>query len=494
MLIPHLLAAGEWRDVRPFVKIFAATTALALASCSGGGGGSTSVTPTPTPTPAPTPTPTPVSTARVYATSRATGIIEFTTGDLDTFGLYLTLGFTARDGRYYPGYANAIAAYTGIGTAPGADPMGDYALRFKRTRVIDHETGLQIYMNAPADVRMVTPVTAMLAAPGSTASKLKIQLGIKSSLFAMVTDPDLATYDAVAEADSGDANRAADAARMYAANLRVLATMSALAAIPVGSSYKAAGTSMSLGDLRPGITPTEGIATRCLAAAPAQFVFQNNPMSSVIQCYLDNVGTTQPTPPAYLKLSTAKIQAIAHLIDGYAAAMPVRLETSVEKARWLLGINGYLRPMIGRVLADSTDNAAQAVLALTAISPTILAETNRYTEFYRYNDTGLYMPAPDFLVLADVPSLTFDELTLTGNDSVLSNDKFNTRGFDFANSAIQSVAVPAVNASELSVVRNSSGTYTVTALNGFKGVSYFDYVAKASNNEQQTTRVYVRVM
>lgn len=479
--------------MRTFVKVFAAATALVLASCGGGGGGGSTGAPAPTPAPTPTPTPPPTATARVYASSLATGLIEFTTGDLDTFGLYLTLGFTARDGRYYPGHANAIAAYKTLGDAPGVNPMGDYALRFKRTRVIDHETGLQIFMNAPADVRMVTPVTAMLAAPGATATKLKIQLGIRGSLFGMVTDPDLATYDAIAEAASGDADRAADAARMHAANLRVLAIMSALEEIPSGAS-SVPGAAMALGDLRPAITPTEGVATRCLAAAPAQFVFQNDRMSSVVQCYIDTIVLSQATPPPFLKLSTAKVQAIAHLIDGYAAAMPVRLETSVQKARWLLGINGYLRPMVWRVVVDSTDNAAQAVLALPAIAPTILAETSRYAESYRYNDTGIYMPAPDFLVLSGVPSLVFEERSFTGNDFLLANQIFNTRGFDAAGGSVESVTVPAANAAELSVVQVSPGLYRVTALNAFKGVSYFDYVAKASNDEQRTTRVYVRVM
>lgn len=487
--------------MRKFIRTAAVASALVLASCGGGGSGSgasssPSVTPTPAPTPSPTPTPTPppTATARVYATSLATGLIEFTTGDIDTFGQFLTLGFTARDGRYFPGHTNAIAAYLGLGTAPGADAAGDYSLRFKRTRVIDHETGAQIYMNAPADVRMVTPVTAMLVAPGSTATKLKTQLGITGSVFNLVNDPDLATYDAIAEAASGDATRVADAARMHAANLRVLAIMSALATIPTGIGYSTPGIDLSYGDVRPAITPTEAVATRCLAAAPAQFIFQNDRMSSVIQCYLNTVGATQPTPPATLQLSTAKVRAIAHLIDGYAAAMPVRLETSADKARWLLGINGYLRPTIGRVITDSTDNAAQAVLALTAISPTILAETGRYAEFFRYNDSGLYMPSPDFLTLAGTTSLTFSAAALTGNDSILSNENVNTRGFDSSGGSIQSIAVSAANSNELSVIQNPSGTYTVTVLNGFKGASYFDYVARASNSEQRTTRVYVRAM
>jgi len=355
-------------------------------------------------------------------------LIEFTTGDIDTFGLYLTLGFTARDGRYYPGHANAIAAHTGLGTAPEAVTTGDYALRFKRTDVIDHETGVRIFMNAPANVRMVTPVTALLVAPGSTAAKLKTQLGITNSLFSMVNDPDLATYDAIEEAASGDSARAADAARMHAANLRVLAIQAALYTLATGQSYNFPGSYMAYGDIRPIITPTEAVATRCVAASSAAFIFQNDRMSEIIKCYLRDVGATQPSPPVYLQLSATKVQAIAHMINAYAAAMPVRLETSTEKARWLLGINGYL---------------------------------------------------PD---------------AITENDVIFSNERFNTRGIDRASGVIQLVSVPQANADQISVTMRSPDNYTVRALNGFTGATYFDYIAKASNNEERRTRVYVRVM
>jgi hypothetical protein len=475
----------------------AAALALSLIiyGCGGGGGdgGKDVVVVPPTPTPTPTPTPPPLSpTARVYATSVATGLIEFTTGDIDTFGLYLTLGFTARDGRYYPGHANAIAAHTGLGTAPEAVTTGDYALRFKRTDVIDHETGVRIFMNAPANVRMVTPVTALLVAPGSTAAKLKTQLGITNSLFSMVNDPDLATYDAIEEAASGDSARAADAARMHAANLRVLAIQAALYTLATGQSYNFPGSYMAYGDIRPIITPTEAVATRCVAASSAAFIFQNDRMSEIIKCYLRDVGATQPSPPVSLQLSATKVQAIAHMINAYAAAMPVRLETSTEKARWLLGINGYLRPMIGHIASNRTDNAAQAALAIR--SPTIIAETSRYAEFLRYNDTGLYMPSPDFLILNGITTLDFQADAITENDVIFSNERFNTRGIDRASGVIQLVSVPQANADQISVTMRSPDNYTVRALNGFTGASYFDYIAKASNNEERRTRVYVRVM
>jgi hypothetical protein len=430
------------------------------------------------------------STARVYASSKATGLIEFTTGDIDTFGQYLTLGFTARDGRYYPGHANAIAAYTGIG--PGANPTADNALSFKRTIVFDHETSSTIYMNAPASVRMVTPVTSMLVAPGSNADKLKTQIGITNSVFQMVANPDLATYDAVSEAESGDANRVADAARMQAANVRVLAIMTALRTIAVGTTYTEAG--LSLGDVRSGLSANEAIGSRCLTAAPNLFVFQRDRMSSVIQCYLTAVGSSQPTPPAYLQLSPAKIEAIAYLINGYAAAIPLQLATSAEKARWLLGINGYLHAMVGRVATDSSDATAQSVLALGAITPTINTETSRYAEAYPYNASGLYMPSPDFLVLVNTTTFRTSSQSLTSNDLVMSNDKVNTRGFDPAGNSVISVSVPTANVSQLSVSGDPLSTYTVTVLNGFKGVTFFDYVAKAVNGEERTTRVYVRAM
>ncbi len=479
------------------LKTLAATSILILGSC-GGGGSSVPVTvlpppPTPSPPPPPPPPPPPLtSTARVYATSKATGLIEFTTGDIDIYGELLTLGFTARDGRYYPGYANAIAQYTGIGTAPGVSATGDYALAFKRTQVFDHETGVFVGMFAPANMRMVTPLTSMLVAPGSTEAKLETQIGITNSLFQMVVNPDLGTYDAVTESESGDTNRVADAARMHSANLRVLAIMGALTKLGAGTYYAVEYT--GYGDLRPAITPTEALGARCLAAAPALFIFQNDRMSSVIQCYLNGAGASQSTPTPYLQLSNLKIQAIAHLVNGYAAAIPLRLETSAEKARWLLGIAGYLKPMVAKVTSDLSDGTAQAILGITATTPTIIAETSRYSEALRYNETGRFMASPDFIVLSNVTSLQIQSSDLIGNDILLSNEKFNTRGFDREGISIQAITVPAVNSSQLSVTESPSGRYTVTALNGYKGVSYFDYLVSAPNGEQRTTRVYVRVM
>lgn len=471
-------------------KVITAAAALALASCGGSSGGSPAPTPTPTPIPTPTPTVAATSTARVYATSAAIGKIDFTTGDLETFGLFHAVGFTDLDGRYFPGYANAFVSYANIGTAPGASLQADYALTFKRAQVFDRETGMQFTLFAPSNVRMVTPVTSLLAVPGTSADKVKTQFGITNSLFAMVTDPDLATYDAIAEVQSGNAARGADAARMFAANLRVTAVLAALKEVYTRATVNSVqGPLLQFGDFNNGPPPAEATGARCLAAAPAQFIFQNDRMSAIIQCFVDTSGMHPTVRP-----STLKIQAIAHLIDGYAAAMPVRLETGPEGVRWLLGVNGYLRAKIGQILADNTDATAQAVLAITAISPTILDATARYGSHHSYGTFSTYWPQPDFVTLTNVSSLTINDEQLLRNDVVFSNVLVNSSGIDPAAGTIDGFTIAANNAVEISVVRNGPGVFTVTALNGFKGASFFDYYSSAGNSFQRITRVYVRVL
>lgn len=470
--------------------LLAVAAAMALASCGGSTGGAPQPSPTPSPIPTPTPTAVPTSTARVLTTGPAIAKIDFTTGDLETFGLYHAVGFTDLDGRYYPGFANAFAAFANVGTAPGASLQADYALTFKRVQAFDRETGMQFTLFAPANVRVVSPVTSLLAVPGTSATKVKTQLGITGSLFAMTADPDLATYDAFAEALSGDAARGADAGRMFAASLRVTAMLAALKEVYTRATVNSVqGPLLQFGDFNNGPPPAEATGARCLAAAPAHFIFQNDRMSAIIQCFVDATGMSPAVRP-----STAKIQAIAHLIDGYAAAMPVRLDGGRQGGRWLLGVNGYLRAKVGQILADSTDGTAQAVLAITAISPVIIDETARYGAYNSYGTFASYWPQPDFVTLTNVTSLTATDEQLQRNDVVFSNVLVNSNGIDPAVATIDGFTVPAVNASEISVVRNGAGGFTVTALNGFKGVSFFDYYSSSGIITQRIASVYVRVL
>lgn len=432
----------------------------------------------------------PTSTARVHTTGPAIAKIDFTTGDLETFGLFHAVGFTDLDGRYYPGFANAFAAFANVGTAPGANLQTDYALTFKRVQAFDRATGLQFTLFAPANVRVVSPVTSLLAVPGTSAAKVKTQLGITGSLFGMTTDPDLATYDAFTEGQSGDPSRQADAARMFAASLRATVVLAALQEVYSRATVNTVqGPLLQFGDFNNGPPPAEATGARCLAAAPAQFIFQNDRMSAIIQCFVAATGMNPAVRP-----STVKVQAIAHLIDGYAAAMPLQLDGGPQGARWLLGVNGYLRAKVGQILADNTDSTAQAVLAVTAISPVIINETARYFAHNSYGTYSSYWPQPDFVTLTSVSSLTATDEQLQRNDVVFSSVLLNSSGIDPAVATIDGFTLPANNASEISVVRNGAGAFTVTALNGFKGVSFFDYYSSSGNITQRIARVYVRVL
>jgi len=452
-------------------NVLACAGLIALTACGGGdgsgSGGGNVPTPAPTPTPTPPPPPPPpTATARVYGSSPATGRLDFYSDR--TRENTLTQGFVTRDGLYYPGYANALVGYIGIGA--GADLSADNSVRFKVAGVTDHETSMSLSLQAPEAAKMITPVTSLLFAAGADAAKLKTQLGITGSLFGMVTNPDLATYDAIAEAASSDAARAADAARMAAANVRALAIGAGLEA----TRYRAVPTDAA-GSVRLGNLGYE--VSECLRDAPAQFIFTNDRMTQVAQCFV--------RPPDVEPRETI-LQAVAHLINAYAAAMPVRLETPDDKARWLLGLSGYLVPTVALLVAADTDAAAQAALAVT--TQTILDETARYVDHYTYNATGLFMPGPDFLTIAagDTVAVPFATLRLTD----IQYGSIENGGVALGGT-LQSVAVPAVNSAQVAATRDGD-TISVSVAAGFRGVTFFDYVTRSDAGEDRPARVYIR--
>ncbi|MDT0509407.1 hypothetical protein [Novosphingobium sp. MMS21-SN21R] len=381
-------------------------------------------------------------------------------------------GLSSREGQYFPGYRNAISGYQGFGA--GGDASRDNSDKFKIVTALDTQTAVLVWLQTTPAYKMVTPVTSRLYATGSDSGKLKTQLGISGSLFGMVSNPDLSTYDAIAEAASGDGARAADAARMAAANVRVLAINAGLSAIAYRDDLLIGGVSIGFND------GGEAHLSRCLRDAPNQFIFTNDRMVGVAQCFKRN-----PNNGSITNLRTSTWQAVAHLINAYAAALPVRLETSADRARWMLGLNGYLVPAIAQVTTADSDAASASALAVT--TQTILDETARYVEHYGYNPTGLFMPGPDFVSVAsgatrDVP---FEDLRRT---DWLFGD---VNGGLSLNGTIQSASVPAANTSQLSIRMNASSV-SVTVATGFRGSSWFDYVTRSSAGEDRTARVYVR--
>lgn len=458
-------------------RLLVAAGALALLSGCGGGGGGGGAPPTgggpaPSPTPSPAPTPTPTPTVRAYTVSAVTGRLDFFTGNASALDDTLAQGFLSRDGFYTPGYRNALSPYVGLG--PGGSLTADYADRYKRAAVFEHETSLYLFMDAPREARVVTPVTALMTSPGLDQAKLKRQLGLVGGGFGLSSDPDLLTYDAVAELASTDPARSRDGSRMLAANLRVLAIVRGLAAM----GRPMAGVVNDLNIAQPQDFTRVG---DCLAAAGDLFVFTNERMTALAACVQQR---TQP----FVIVRPQTLSAIAHLIDAYAAAIPVNLDSPEGQARWRLGVEGWLVPEIVRLAnaqSDSADAAASAIL-----TPTIIAETQIYTERFRYNATGLFFAGPDFYALPAGGTLT---LSAGDGASPPSND-FLITGTDggFSRGAIQSVTVPSAFAARITAVLQA-GTITVAATPGAPLAAYFDYVAQHPTGGAQTARVYLRV-
>jgi hypothetical protein len=385
-------------------------------------------------------------------------------------------GFTSREGQYFPNYLNAIFGYSGAGA--GGNSNRDNSDKFKSFSGLDQETALIVLLPATPDVKMVTPVTSLLYESGTSQAKLKTQLAIVGSLFQMVNDPDLTTYDAILEAASTDATRSADAGRMSAAILRALAINTGLSAIGYRFAPESAARDVSIGY-------NEGGGVRlsaCLRDAPNTFIFQNALMVDLAKCFTaPPAGIT--TPPVTLRPMTW--QAIAHLVNAYSSAIGIRVETPAARARWMLGLKGYLAPAIARVAAADSDAVSTAAIAVT--NQSIIDETARYEDHYTYNPTGLFMPGPDFMTIASGATQTIETAILRQTDFQFGapNGGLGLGG------TIQSVNVPTGNTTQLTAALVNT-TVTVTVANGFRGVTWFDYVTRSETGEDRTARVYIR--
>ncbi len=448
--------------------LLASVAMLSLAACGGGGSSSGPVAPPPiTPPPAaPPPPPPPTPTARTFATGTGPAFYIFNSDE--TFAPNdpnFTGGYGTRDGFYFPSFRNAYRG-AGFGIL-----MGDLSNRAKIGQIIDAETGVYLQLRAPARATMVSPVTSLMLTSTDQA-KLKRQLGIIGSLFGLqASDPDLLTYDAIAGLADTDASRRGDAARLLAANARVMGIAAATADIGFPAFF---------------VPDLTAIGT-ALNAAPDRFLFNNADMTALL------AGT-----PALSALRPDVQSAIAHLVNAYAAAIPIQINDADLGARYLMGIQGFLIPEIIKLRQANSAAAASAALAVS--SPQIIAALQRYSERVPVTATGFFFPGPDHYTMATGATLRLTPPTMgqtgnypTGND-FHANAPMGAIGY-FTNSGttITGITVPSANASQVSTTLDATGQITIVAAAGFAGLTYFDYAARHPEGETQTARVYIRV-
>lgn len=444
--------------------------ALALSACGGGGSGGgiaaqpgASPTPTATPAPVPTPTPTPVASVRVVGVGTGPAFFIFYADETFQFNNTTVGGYGTRNGEFYANFARAFQTVA-YGTF-----ASDLPNRVKSAQVIDAETGTYGRFRAPAEGKVVSPLTSLLLG-GPDQAKLKRQLGIVGSLFGLQsTDPDLLTFDPVTEALSAEPSRRADAARLLSANARALA---------LGALLQSAPNDLYIID-----TSILGVA---LAAAPDRFLFSDNAETTAVVARV----------PGYANLRPDVQSAIAHLVDAYAAAVPLQISDADQAARYLVGVQGYLVPGIRALRRANTAAAATAALAVS--SPQIAAAVERYAERIPATTTGFFFPGADHYEMAGNTTLRLPIVPGASTGHPLENDLFangptGAIGFFTAGSTITAVSVPASNVTQVSASLGPNSEIIITPAAGFTGLTYVDYTVSHPSGEVRSARIFVRV-
>ena len=451
--------------------VTASLLALLVGGCGGGGTGGSPTGPiaaAPTPTPTPTVTPTPMSTVPTYrAATTAPLAVQYRFYQTAAFTDQLSSPYGTRDGYIGP---NRLPFQTGtIGTTAGTESQ------WKLAAGINVQTSQYFVVHGRPTARALTPVSSLLVRHAD-AARLKRQLGITGSLFAMTSEPDLDLYEAQAELATGDTAHVADAERFIAAILRVQAIEAATLGF---GGFGSPDQFLALGER--------------LNAAGDTFIFTNERMSALL------AGT-----PKWQNVREDVRSAAAHLINAFAAAIGTNV-SSDRAARYSLACVGYLAAELDALARNNTEAAAAVALQVTA--PMIESETIRYGERIPVTATGFFFPAPDFYRLEAARSSVIEtvkpgasQFFLNGNvvDLPQSNDLTATSsgspGFYLPAVTIESITLPAGNAREISINRDAEGKITVTPVLGFVGLTYLDYVARNVEGETQVARIYLRIV
>lgn len=388
--------------------------------------------------------------------------------------LYSTKARLPNDPQFSGGYCNRTGSFgVGAGFLQGAGfgPLfvSNYQTAHVAIAAIDPTSSLITGYQAPIGSTVYSPTTSLIEY-ASNQDLVKKALGLDNGVFALSTNPDLTTYDFVAAQSSGDSATRAEGARVAAANLRAMVPAVAIGSFTSVDPYFSSGI-----DYRP---VGEFIGGR------NTFLFDNATMSQLL-----GIAYGSSYRPEV-------ISAAAHLVNAYAAAIPVQVSDEATAGQFVLGLYGYLRPKLFELAQANSLQAASDVQAIT--SGQIIADTQIFREKIAFPTTGLFFPSPKFFTsTTGTLTLRADDTGDPGrNGSMISTDLYangasGAIGFFASTSSVQSVTVPAAKAGEVSASL-AAGIITVNAVGGFTGTTYFDYAVRHPSGETGTARVYIR--
>lgn len=456
--------------------LLATAASVALSSCGGGSAPSSpvtipggTVTPAPTPAPTPSPIPTPSGTAQAENVG-ATPCFVY---------LYTSATLQPADvvGGGYCDFQGRFAVNGSIdGSSFGTVRIAQHQNYFVKIFGVDRASSMWIAYTAPKGSVIFSPVTSLAAYAGGQAA-VKRALGLDGGLFSLATDRDLITFSVSEGLQSPDAAVRADAERLAAANLRVLAVT-----IPLNGNtpYSPA-------------TPAYDRLGSFVGANPA-FLFNNAAMTN----YWTGVWGSTYHPRV--------VSAVAHLINAYAATIPVRIADDASARKYMLGIYGYLAPELQRLLTSNSPTEADAALAVTTTD--ILAAIAVFQDGPAFPTSGRFFPAPNFFEATsnliyirgdgngnpDPGGQTVGSGTLEDNDLFAQGIAEGPTGFFPNDSTVTGVSVPAAFSSSISAsLLDFSGSHwvEVRALNGFRGRAAVDYQVRYPTGATGTARVYL---
>jgi hypothetical protein len=381
-----------------------------------------------------------------------------------------------RQGRYPVQSGSAAAFSVFFGNVPA-----NYSAVDKLAYGIDTGTGMAMSVSSKGESNVVSPLTSLLLGT-NTETKLKTQLGLSGSLFQLVDDRSLKNFSVSDGLASTDSAVVADAERLVAHHLRVQSVAAAL--------------SYMLGQpMDPSIFRDYDFAAMrsYLDRAPATFIYTNANMSAL----LGSKSNGPVNPPGTYRADV--ISAAAHLVNAYVAAIPVRIASRDESARFGIGIWGYLIPSLTRLLRANDASTASEMLALS--TPQILDATARFAERLPFDGNDSFFPQPDFYFLARGGSYTVPAVDegsngdgpLNSNDVHAQPSQSDGNHFVAGRSQVSAISIPSANVGEVSALLNADGTVSIHAIAGFSGVTYFDYTVRHSAGDVEQGRVHVTV-
>jgi hypothetical protein len=446
------------------------------ASCGGGSGGGSGTVVAPTPTPSAAPTPAPAITQ--YQVEGAGPVIAqvrfYPRGVVVSGGSEYSAFGTDRNGVFYQGLSSQSQIVLPYSTIPFVDDGSNAIAAFG----MDKTSGLLLsQMTAPAGSTVVSPLTTLIYATADQAlTKRALQLDTQS--FAL-DDPsrDLRTFSWVRATQGANAD-VADARRVRAANIRLLAFLYAIQQFQYGPGYSTFYYTTFFGIDVP-------MLANILKANPTIRLYTNAGAEAVLRAL-------PPNPANSGKYRDDVIAAAAHLITNYSVAIgPIQADDDIA-ASYMLGIQGHLLRTLWELTSANTADAAARVQAIgvSDIYPAVAP----FAEHPALSPNKLF-PVPDFFFVASGGTTTIPFYDPFSNSSVslASNDMTWFVQPDGYPLSLVGVTVPPRFEPAISVTPQTGGALSIQAKAGFSGVAWFDYEVRTPGGISASSRAYVVV-